>query len=336
MINTVILIIPPIFAMVLLISYFITPRIAKLMEKHGIVGIDVHKPHKPVLPEACGLSVLIAANIGLMIMLFFDPDSINKILALILSSTYAGFIGLLDNVRKLDAKTKTLLTVLAIIPIVVLEVYVPRPRFPFIGITRLTLVYLVIMPLALAVTSNATNMIDVYNGVMVGMMSISFTSLLVASTIGYFKGYLTLFPIYSSAIIIAAFLGYFPYNKYPARVFNGDVGSLYAGAYYGALAIIGRLEIIAVTAFMPQIMNGFNILTTIKGLKERREIKLRPVIVDEAGLIHVMKNEAAPMTIAHLLTLKGPLTEKELIRGYWLLSAVAAILAIIISILVFT
>ena len=320
-----------------IMSFFITPLIAKFMMKIGHVGIDVHKPWKPRIPESSGLSLIISTTVGLLIMALFDLRNLLKIASLILSSSFAGAIGLLDDFRNLDAKVKTALTVLAITPIIYFGTYVPKLVLPFIGETRLTLVYLAIIPFALAVTANATNMIDVYNGSMVGSMLFAFIALLAASVIKLSNGVGDYFPIYSSAIIIASLLGYLRYNKYPAKVFNGDTGSLFVGTYFGALAILGRLEVVAVTAFMPQIMNGFGIISIIKGLRERREIHVRPVVVDDAsGYISAVKNPDAPLTLAHLLTLKTPLRESEVVFGFWLLSIIAAILSLIVAYLTYS
>ena len=320
-----------------LVSFLLTPTVAKFMVKIGHVGIDVHKPWKPKIPESCGLSLVLSSSLGLLIMALLDWKNILKIASLLLSSSFAGTIGLLDDFKNLDAKVKTALTVLAIIPIVFFGTYVPKLVLPFIGETRLTLVYLAIIPFALAVTANATNMFDVYNGSMVGSMLFAFTALLVASIIKFSNGVGDYFPMYSSAIIVASLLGYLRYNKYPAKVFNGDVGSLFVGTYFGALAILGRLEIVAVTAFMPQIMNGFGIISIIKGLRERREIHVRPVIVDEAsGYISAVRSHDAPLTLAHLLTLKTPLKENEIVVGFWLLSAIAAALSLIVAYLTYS
>jgi len=318
-------------------SLLLTPLIANFMLKIGHVGVDVHKPWKPKIPESCGLSFMVSTILGLLIMMIFDWENILKIASLILSSSFAGAVGLLDDFRNLDAKAKTALTVLAVIPIIYFGTYVPKLVLPFIGGTRLTLVYLAIMPFALAVTANATNMIDVFNGSMVGSMLFAFIALLVASIIKLSYGVGDYFSIYSSAIIIASLLGYLRYNKYPAKVFNGDTGSLFVGTYFGALAILGRLEIVAVTAFMPQIMNGFGILSIVKGLKERREIHVRPVVVDEvSGHISAVKNSNAPLALAHLLTLKTPLREDEAVFGFWLLSAIATILSLVVAYLTYS
>lgn len=317
-----------------ILSSVITPHVAVFMEKRGIVGIDVHKPQKPKIPEACGLAIMITIIPCSFLAVLLNTSLWPKILALILASSFAGIVGLLDDLRKLDAITKTLLTFLAIVPIIFLKVYVPKPMLPFIGTTRLTLVYLAVMPFAIAVTSNATNMVDVFNGVMPSSMMFCFTALLASSIIKSISRDLDLFAIYASAVMLAALLGYFRYNKYPAKVFNGDVGSLFVGAYFGALAIIGRLEIVAMTAMMPLIMNGFNIVTSIKGLKERCEI-VRPTIVKDDGLIYANTTKEAPMTLAHLFTLKSPLTEKELIESYMVLSLFSCVLAIIMAILTY-
>ena len=127
-----------------------------------------------------------------------------------------------------------------------------------------------------------------------------------------------------------------PYNWYPARTFNGDTGSLYIGAALGVLAIASRTEVVLVTAMMPYIVNGFHSLLSIGGLLERREIKIRPVILDENNeTIIANKDSRAPMTMVNLLTLKTPLREKEILVAYILLTLISSILAIITAMITY-
>ncbi|MEM3985624.1 MAG: hypothetical protein QXR39_02355 [Candidatus Methanomethylicia archaeon] len=312
-------------------TFIVMPLIMKLMFKIGKVGIDVHKPNKPDVPEMCGLGMLIGLIVSTLIVLNinFDP----KILAFALTSIIAAVIGIIDDVKVLKAKVKTLLTILCFIPIVLMAVKYPnqiilgRPRAPLIGGFRLTIVYWLLLPFAIAIPANAVNMMDTYNGVMSGGCALISISLLISSII---------LGQWSEAIMSAILLGitsaFYYYNKYPARAFSGDTGSLMIGAAIGSIVVLGRMEIIGITVLMPFIMNAFHSLRSIGGLLERREIAERPVrVVGE--YIEANLNPKAPKTLANLILRKGRATELELIRAYHLLCVISSIMGIITALL---
>jgi len=305
------------------------------MFERGIYGIDVHKPSKPKIPECGGVAVLLSITISSILALLMLEEYRLKIMVFITSVVYVGILGFIDDLKPLNAKLKTLLTMISIIPVIVFRVYNPRPFLPFIGRTRLTIIYTLALPFAIGVTSNAANMMDTYNGSLISTSILIYIALLASSIIGYSRGLLDGFGIIASAIMLGALIGYYRYNRYPSRVFNGDVGSLSIGASIGLTAILANLEVIAITAMMPYIMNGFYIISTIKGLKERREIKVRPVIVKN-GLLYANTDPKSPLTLAHLILVRGPLKEKELVDGIVVLQLTATILAIVMAIFTFT
>ena len=55
-----------------LISLVLTPYIASLMRKAGIVGRDIHKLNRPEVPEMGGLSLLISLPLSLVAVLNGD------------------------------------------------------------------------------------------------------------------------------------------------------------------------------------------------------------------------------------------------------------------------
>lgn len=302
-----------------------------------MVGRDVHKPGNPRVVESVGLSYLISSNLTLLSYSLITGEYLTKTLVFVASSTYIGIVGLIDDFKTLSGGLKVILTLLGIIPIVVFGAYTPYPYLPFIGRARITIVYLLLLPLAVAVTSNAANMMDTYNGSLASTSTILFSSLLISSLVGFWRGYVDCFGALASSTLVGGLLGFLPYNKYPARVFNGDVGSLYVGACISLVAILGRLEIVALVAMMPYILNGFHILVSIKGFRERRTIQARPVRVDfERMVLKANLEDDAPITLAHLILLKNPMNEVELVNSMILLQAVASILAVITSLLTFS
>ncbi|MCX8169167.1 MAG: hypothetical protein N3E39_03005 [Candidatus Methanomethylicia archaeon] len=313
------------------VTFLITPLIMKLMMKIGKVGIDVHKLSKPDVPEMCGLGMFIGLIVSSTLLLKMDFNL--KIMTFMLTSSIAAFIGMIDDIFVLKAKVKTLLTILCFVPIALMSVLYPnqiilgRPRAPLIGGFRLTIVYWLLLPFAIAIPANAVNMMDTYNGVMSGGCAIISISLLISSII---LGQMD--EAIMSAILLGVTSAFYYYNKYPARAFSGDTGSLMLGAAIGSIATLGRMEIVGITVLIPFIMNAFHSLRTIGGLLERREILERPVrVVGE--YIEANLNEKAPKTLANLILRKGRATELELIKCYHSLCVISSIMGIITAIL---
>ena len=313
-------------------TFMAMPLLMKFLRERGIVGIDVHKPSRPEVPEMGGIGIVLGLFIGVLASMWVG--SWTKYLAFLTTVAFTALIGLIDDLYTLRAKVKTALTVLAFAPLLIFSMMFPsqivlgRPELPFIGRLRLTIVYWLLLPFAIAVPANAVNMMDTYNGVMSGSCAMASLSLLIACAIlGRVEAALM------SAALLGALLAFYWYNRYPARVFAGDVGSLSVGAAIGAIAVIGRVEVVSITVLMPFIMNAFHSLTSLGGLLERREIKERPVIVGEGGVLRANLNKGAPATLANLLLRKGPATEIELVRAYHVLAATASILGVLTALL---
>ena len=311
------------FAISLTSTFLSLPLIMKEMKTRGFVGRDVHKKELSIVPEMGGTAILLGLSISSIMAVLFTLKDANSIISFIATVTIAGITGAIDDIRPLNARVKPFLTMFASIPILVLGSYTPSIIFPLIGGTRLTKVYPLLIPIVMAVTSNAVNMMDPFNGVMSGTSLIITLTLLASAIIFRSRDAIIL-----CCILLGALLAFFYYNRYPSRVFSGDVGSLSVGAALGAIAIIGRLEVVAVIAFMPQIMNAFYGLSTIGRLYERREVN-RPVKVMEDGRLMATSDPKAPLTLARFVLTRGPLTEYEAALTFIALSAISGLLALI-------
>lgn len=315
-------------------TFTLMPKLIEYLKSKGITGVDVHKPEKPEIAEMGGIGVIIGITVGAIASIIIKPKATLTLIAYLATILLNALIGFIDDLYTLKAKVKTILTIFTFTPILIMGLMFPeqirigRPVLPFIGRLRLTIAYWLLLPFAIAVPANAVNMMDTYNGVMSGSCTMISLSLLISSLIlGKFDAALM------SASLLGALAAYYWYNRYPAKVFSGDIGSLSVGAAIGAISVIGGLEIVGITALMPFIMNAFYSLSSLGGLLERHEIKERPVIVGENGVLRANLNSDAPSTLANLLLLKGPAREPELVRSYLSLTATSSILAIITSIL---
>ncbi len=312
------------FAVAFFVTFIGTPAVGNAMKRRGITGEDVHKLTKVRVPEMGGIAILLGLTIGTMATVILVPDSRLVVIAFIGTVLIAGGIGVVDDLRPLGARVKPLLTAIACLPILILRTYDPFPTIPLIGTVRLTVVYPLLIPLAIAVTSNAVNMMDVMNGSMAGTVAVVATAVTAVLLV---SGDVQIAAI--AAALLAAMLAFYYFNRFPAKIFGGDTGSLAVGAALGALSILGRIETVMIVALIPQIMNAFYGLASVRGLRERREIRQRPVRLLSDGLLEANTEKGAPVTIARLILAAGPSSEKDVVRAMIGLAVVSSILALL-------
>lgn len=316
------------------ICSFLVPRVMKKMKELKITGIDVHKLHRPEIPEMGGVAILISVILSILLMIIPFEDNIIRLrlLAFLLTVTATGTVGIIDDLKKLGAYTKTLLTLIAALPLLIISFFYPildpSPRFPFIGRTKLTILYPFYVPVNVAVCSNTVNMLDVMNGAMPGTSIITFGAMLCCSVLLESKTGLII-----SVLMLGIMIAYHKFNKYPAKVFSGDVGSLSVGAAIGALAIVGELEIVTIIALIPFIMNSFYMLTSMRKFQEYRLVKEPATILLPDGRIAANEDPKAPIPLVRMMLARGPLTEQDIVKGLYLLSSLSAILAILTAVL---
>ncbi|OLS32163.1 MAG: Phospho-N-acetylmuramoyl-pentapeptide-transferase [Candidatus Heimdallarchaeota archaeon AB_125] len=320
------------------------PLHIRIMHKRGIHGVDVHKKEKPKVAERGGIIILLSIILSsvLMIILVNDSELRLSIGIFCITVTVAGLIGLVDDIVNLSAILKPFLLLFASIPIIASKRYIPEPILPFIGKTKLNIAYLILLPFVVAVPANSVNMLDVFNGSMatttiIVLLAVVFSNLIVfgngldpLNDAGLAESGLTYIFI---LIMIGTVLAFWIFNRYPAKVFGGDTGSLAIGGALGAIAVMGRLEVVVIIAMIPFIMNAFGIISSVKGLLERREMT-RPTKMTKDWKIESTRDKKAPITLVGLVIQKGPLHEKEVVKTFNILTIVSGILAIVIAVLI--
>jgi len=312
-----------------MLTYLIMPPLIKYLNKKGIQGVDVHKLEKPKVAEMGGLGLVIGVTITTLLAMILFPSYFMYFLSFLIVYLLVAIIGIVDDLKTLGPKMKPLLILLASLPLIFTGVVYPKPRFPIVGETRLTIAYWPIVPLTIAVTSNAANMIDVFNGALSGTAVIIFfvlfiASLLMGSEIGAIL----------SLIMFGATVAYYLFNKYPAKTFSGDTGSLTIGAAIGLIAILGRVEVAALVALIPYIMNSYHSLASIGRLFERHQLKARPVYLLDDGRLKASDDPRAPLTLTRLLLVDGPLHEYEIVKYFIILTTISGIFAILTVLLI--
>ncbi|OLS23305.1 MAG: putative undecaprenyl-phosphate N-acetylglucosaminyl 1-phosphate transferase [Candidatus Heimdallarchaeota archaeon LC_2] len=322
-------------------TYLLTPKFGNFMMSKGKFGKDVHKKDLPEIPEAGGISFMLVYLVLLFIGIYIAPTQLARYrMTIILFILFlVTLLGLYDDFYRLSALAKPGILVILSLPIVLFNEYNgiqianPSPALPFVGYTRLDIVYWGLAIFVVAIPSNASNMLDVMNGVMAGSgILISLTAFIVTYIIPLSESAIFV-ARYTSLTLAAVLFGFWIFNKYPARIFAGDTGSLGAGAAIGLIAIYGEIEFVLIVALLVHIMNSFSILSSLKGLKDRHNIRERPVWVED-GVVYASKNPKAPITLVRLIVARSPLPENLIIKEIMKLVIFSCVLAIITAYLI--
>ncbi|MEN2974992.1 MAG: hypothetical protein ABDH32_05370 [Candidatus Caldarchaeales archaeon] len=300
-----------------------TPFFIKIGRKINLVGVDIHKPHRPIIPKTGGIVLIIGIFSSLAIYIFLEGLSLD-VLALTCSSAIAWIIGLIEDLKvEINPKAKPIFLLSAGIPILLFSTYSPRPELPFIGATRLTKIYPVLAIASFPIVCNAVNSIDVLNG------SISFTSIAFFTAIFIISLlHQSEFPLLVSVIMLASLTAFTIYNRYPARIFAGNSGSLLIGAVMASTAIIGRVEVAAIIALLPHIMNEMHVIFSMRGLKSAKNYDSRPIIIQD-GMISANSDHKAPLTLVRILSANIKAREDNLVKSISILSFYSAFLAVL-------
>jgi len=136
---------------------------------------------------------------------------------------------------------------IAALPIMVINVGHSAMSFPLIGTIDFGILFpLIITPLAIVGAANGFNMLAGYNGLEAGQgIIIVFTMAYVSWTRS--NGRLAVIGL----CMVFALIGFYYYNRYPAKIFPGDTMTYSVGALIAIMAILGNTEKVALILFIP-------------------------------------------------------------------------------------
>ena len=245
------------FIVSLITTLTILKKWIDVARERGLVGKDINKEGDIFVPESGGVGFVMGtvmgafAAIALSVFLFNFDDWLIYALASITTFLMAAFIGFVDDVlgwkRGLSHKAKVMSTLPIAVPLAAVNAGVKVMCLPIVGCINFGILYpTVIVPIGVVGATNAFNMIAGLNGLEAGMGSIIYATL----------GVLSLHhERFASAVLsfaaLGASIGFLYWNKYPAKVFPGDVFTYAAGALIAAIAIIGNMEGAALILFIP-------------------------------------------------------------------------------------
>lgn len=302
-----------------------------------MVGRDVNKSTKHEVPELGGIAALFGFTISLSIIV-----GVQKIVGDIAEPPYlaaisvffiAAMVGLIDDISNIPQRVKVVGVGFAALPLMLVHLGTEVP-FPFgysialIG-TWYFVYWLLLVPAGVTGVANAMNMSAGYNGLESGQIAIISTAMLVILLVRGSPEH----SVIIMAALVGAAIGLYAFNRYPAKVFIGDIGTLGMGAALAAGIILGHIELYGIIAILPAFYEGFATFyySQIQCVPDRRHACHHPVIRDDGNL--EPPKGAERYTLAYLLLSRKPMTEQQLVRTLLGLYSLAAIAAIILSFL---
>ena len=164
--------------------------------------------------------------------------------------------------------------------------------------------------IAIVLMGNTVNSIDIFGGLASAFIAIA--SLALTLSLIILQNYEVAI---ASAILVSASIAYYKFHKIPCLIFPGDSGALALGAAYGAIAIVGGVEIIAAVAMLPAVVNSFLFLSATKRIIEYRNITKKSVALDkDFKLFATSEKGAIPSLISIILAGGKPKTDAQLVK----------------------
>ncbi|MEY8442899.1 glycosyltransferase family 4 protein [Lactococcus ileimucosae] len=287
-------------------SLIFTPLMTFISRRIGAVDKpNERRINTKVMPSAGGLAVFLSFAISTLFILplIVHPQlpwvGVGQPLAprsqlvtytsYILPFIFAGGVvvitGLIDDVKEISPKMKMLgLLIAASITWFFTHARFDNLKIPFGGPFLEFPVWLSFIFTVFWIVSitNAVNLIDGLDGLASGVSVISLFTMGIVSY--FFLPSPNIFLPITIFTLVAAIMGFFPYNYHPAIIYLGDTGALFLGFMISVVSLQGLKNATAVAVLTPLLILGVPLTDTIVAMVRR---KLNNQSISSADKMHL-------------------------------------------------
>ncbi len=297
----------------------------KILQKIRLEGPECHIKTKAKVPTIGGIFFI---PIILLIVLFIDIPSLSLKIILMFTITGFLFIGLIDDLLSIKNQTNLglkgkeklyLQTIISLIFTIFIWKYNYINPNLFMVNNQLINSGLFIIPFSLLTIigfSNSVNLTDGLDGLAAGCSSIVFcglgTEILLndPTNVGF-----SILSFSMSGLC----LGFLNFNRYPAKIFMGDTGSLSIGAILGATCVLTNSFH---TIFL---ISGIFIVESLSVILQVSYFKITKKFFDKGKKIFLMT------PIHHHFELQG-FHEQKIVSVFWIINISLVIFSIVLKI----
>lgn len=268
-----------------LISFGLTPVIRRLSLKMKWLDYPGRRRiNKKPMPRGGGIAIYAGFVAALLVFALSNKMMIDKykFYGLLGGSFIIALVGLLDDVIGLTPRRKLFYQVCAAMVAYISGYSIIKVSTPLGGALHApALISMLLTVFWIVGFTNAINLLDGLDGLAAGVVAIIAGSLFFAAL----KSGYSVLAVLALALCASA-LGFLPYNFYPAKIFMGDVGSMFLGFTIALITIEGTLKgATAVTFFVPVVAVGVPVIDTGLAIL-RRLIRGKEVFKPDKEHIH--------------------------------------------------
>ncbi len=305
-----------IFLVAFLIILITMPYLIQKLTNKGLVVKDYYKKGEKMVPTGGGIAIMLAALLSISISsLFYDKfDPTNYVVLNVI--VLFGLFGILDDMIDIGRPAKLILMYFCSYPLMHFTTH-SGLLLPLIGNVELGIFYSqLIVPTFILVTANLVNMHSGFNGMSSGLSVIVLVSLIIKSLItGPTDN------IIAIVAVTGATLGFYLFERYPARVFWGNIGSLTVGAAIGILIVIQGFIVSGFIMLLPHTINF--LMYVYWRIKKYPAAKFGKVRDD--GTLEVPN----PLTLKWVLPYYRRVTEKQATYAMYAVTAIFGAIGIL-------
>ncbi len=246
-------------------AFLILPKWIKKCHQTNLLWQDMNKFDKPKNVAASGgLVVIMAFVLGVLFYIavrsfvFNDLNRVTiQIFALLSSVLVLSIVGLTDDLLGwqhggLSKRFRVFLAIFAAVPLIVINAGDSVVNLGFASFNFGLIYPLIFIPIGIVGCVTTYNFLAGFNGLESGQGILILSYL---SFVAYFTGNAWLSVI--GLCMVGALIAFYFYNKFPAKVFPGDILTWSVGALIAGMAILGNFEKIAIFIFIPYIVEFF-------------------------------------------------------------------------------
>jgi len=299
-------------------TYYIMPHSIRKLRESGYVAKDMYKIGTVEIPTNVGIILLFTSFISIslfpLVARIFNLLNISSIslsdlsdinLAILLVVSIFSLYGLVDDLVDIGRKMKLILPIVFSYPLISfidpssLDLYfvvIDLDRVILDNISWSDIFKITIIPVYVMVVSNLVNMHSGYNGLQSGL---SFILLSAVSFESWQDGKLD--KIIPTSAFLGALFCFWLFNKYPSRIFEGNIGSLLYGSLLGCIIVVQEYWWFGFFILIPHIFNFFLWLVWLYLMKKHPETYL---MKDGRHRKFGYTNEEGILKVPNRLTLK--------------------------------
>lgn len=279
-----------VFATSALAGLLLTLAAIKLCHKYSIYDHPGgrHKRHKQPTPILGGTAILLSFWLGILVYLIFNGGAFGEIKDsipyILLGSLMIYGVGIWDDFRPLSAWPKLTAQAAAGLLLYWGGLSVNVISLPILGEISVNGLGVLINIFWVIALSNALNLIDGLDGLAAGVSVIASVTMIIVGI---------LFKIDAVVVISLALLGtlsaFWIFNRYPARIFMGDSGSLLIGYIFAVISLVVPIKSYTTTALLlPLLVLGVPLTETTTSFLRRLAAGKNVMKADRRHIFHVL------------------------------------------------